>query len=581
MTRSADLAPADSSDSPDSAGHPPEGAIPSPSGTDRTARRRADDRDQGRNQSRNQGRGRTGRRRRKTGWRRWLKPIALTLGLVVLACCGGAYLYYRHLNANLQVGSRNLSDAQGAKTAPNAAGQTPLNILVIGTDSRGSAANVALGGGADDAGRAGLADVQMLVHISADRSNASMVTVPRDTMVAVPACHSEDGKQTFPAEKRLQINSTLTRGGAGCVVGTWISLTGLEIDHYLMVDFAGVVTMADAVGGVPVCVTMNMYDRQIPGIGGTGLKLPKGETTIQGEQALQWLRVRDAWGPDLGRARAQHMYLSSLMRQLKKKGSLTDPGSLMKLAEAATKSLSVDRGLADIKKLYDLGNELKGIPTERTTSLTVPVLEDPKDRNRLVLQKADTDNIWKMLGQDLPLDGKGASPATPSPEASAPASAAPSTAPGTAPAGPAPDTGPSRDSVAVIVQNATTVANRATDVKAALVAAGFTKAATAGGGGSRATTTLTYGKGQLAQAKAVATAVGLPETALKEAGTAKSVALVIGADWPTGTTFPAPGANPPPAQSAPTSLPTSVDAETADNDKDCMTVNPQGGRYTY
>ncbi|MGW6915328.1 LCP family glycopolymer transferase [Kitasatospora sp. NPDC054939] len=518
-----------------------------------------------------------------------MKPIALTLGLAVVACCGGTYLYYRHLNANLQVGSRNLSDAQGAKTAPNAAGQTPLNILVIGTDSRGSAANVALGGGADDADRPGLADVQMLVHISADRSNASMITIPRDTMVAVPACRSEDGKQTFPAEKRLQINSTLTRGGAGCVVGTWISLTGLEIDHYLMVDFAGVVTMADAVGGVPVCVNMNMYDRQIPGIGGTGLKLPKGESTVQGEQALQWLRVRDAWGSDLGRAKAQHLYLSSLMRQLKKKGSLTDPGSLMKLAEAATRSLGVDRGLADVKKLYDLGNELKGIPTERTTSLTVPVLEDPKDRNRLVLQKADTDNIWKMLAQDVPLDGRGTPTAPPSPEASAPTNAAPNTAPSnaptsTAPAGPAPEAGPSRDSVAVTVQNATTAANRATDVRAALVTAGFSKAATAGGGGSRATTTLTYGKGQLAQAKAVATALGLPETALKEAGTARSVALVIGADWPTGTAFPATGstgATPPPAQSAPTSLPTSVEAETADNDKDCMTVNPQGGRYTY
>ncbi|MGW4893097.1 LCP family protein [Kitasatospora sp. NPDC004240] len=560
MTRSADLAPAESDES---LAHPPEGEREDSPGL--PGQRGAAPRG---------GRGRTRRRRRKGGWRRRLTVIALALGLLVAACGGGLYLYYQHLNANLRSGTNNLSDAQGVRTAPNAAGQTPLNILVIGTDSRGSAANVALGGGADDSGRPGLADVQMLVHVSADRSNASMITIPRDTMLAVPTCRSEDGKQTFPAQKRLQINETLARGGPGCVVGTWISLTGLEIDHYLMVDFAGVVTMADAVGGVPVCVNMNMYDRQIPGIGGTGLKLPKGESVIQGEQALQWLRIRDAWGSDLGRAQAQHMYLSSLMRQLKSKGSLTDPGSLMRLAEAATKSLSVDKGLADIKKLYDLGNELKSIPTERTTSLTVPVLEDPKDENRLILQKPDTDNIWKMLAQDVPLDGKGAPPAT---GASAPAATTPAAAAPT----PAPDAGPGRDSV-VVVQNGTTTPNRAADVKAALVAAGFTKATTAGGAGSRATTSLTYGKGQLAQAQVVATALGLPGTALKESGTAKSPTLVIGADWPSGTSFTAPGATAPAAaQPAPTALPTSVEAETADNDKSCMKVVSQGGRYTY
>lgn len=214
--------------------------------------------------------------RRRTRLRRRLLPVALALVLTLVAGCGSLYLYYRHLNGNLHAGSNNLSDAQGARSAPNAAGQTPLNILLIGTDSRGSAADVALGGSSADADRPGLADVQMLLHISADRQNASMISIPRDTMVAMPACHSEDGKQDYPAQKRIQINEALARGGPGCVVGTWIALTGLAIDHYMMVDFAGVVTMADAVGGVPVCVTMNMYDRQIPGVGGTGLKVPAG-----------------------------------------------------------------------------------------------------------------------------------------------------------------------------------------------------------------------------------------------------------------------------------------------------------------
>ncbi|AUG77566.1 hypothetical protein CFP65_2747 [Kitasatospora sp. MMS16-BH015] len=511
------------------------------------------------------------RRKQKTGWKRWAKPVGIGVALTMVAGCGAAYFYYQHLNGNIQAGTNNLSDAHGVKTAPNAAGQTPINILMIGTDSRGSAANVALGGAADDSGRPGLADVQMLLHISADRSNASMISIPRDTMVDMPACHSEDGKQQYPAQKRVQINEALARGGPGCVVGTWISVTGLEIDHYMMVDFAGVVNMADAVGGVPVCVDRNMYDRQIPGIGGTGLKLPKGTTSVKGEEALQWLRMRDAWGSDLGRTQAQHMYLSSLMRELKKSGSLSDPGKLMSLAEAATKSISVDKPIADIKKLYDLGNDIKAVPAERTTTLTVPVLADPKDKNRLIFQQPDTQDIWKRLIADSPLDSKGTPSSGASPSSGTTAAAAPIRE-------------LAKEAIAVTVQNGTTTQGRAAEVKGALVSAGFAKAVAAPGGGAHTSTVLTYGSGQQADAQAVAAALGLPGSALKQ-GTAKGITVIIGADWPSGTTFPAAAGSAgssAPSAPAPSGAPKSAgDLDTADNDKSCMHVNPQGGRYTW
>ncbi len=523
---------------------------------------------------------RADRRKRKTGWKRWLKPIAIGLGLTLVAGCGAAYLYYQHLNGNIQAGTKNLSDAHGARTAPNAAGQTPLNILMIGTDSRGTAADVALGGAAGDSSRPGLADVQMLLHISADRSNASMVSIPRDVSIDMPACHSEDGKQNYPAAKHVMINEALSRGGPGCVVGAWIATTGLEIDHYMMVDFSGVVSMADAIGGVPVCVNMNMYDRQVPGIGGTGLKLPKGTTSIKGQDALQWLRTRDAWGSDIGRTEAQHMYLSSMMRQLKNSGSLTDPGRLMSLAEAATKALSVDKPIADLKKLYDLGNDLKAVPTDRTTTLTVPVIEDPKAKEHLLLDKPSTDPIWKMLLSDTPLDGKGKS-AGPAGSSASPSPSADSGA--TAAAAPIRDL--AKDAVPVTVQNGTTTPNRAADVKNGLISSGFTRATTLPGNGVHATTTqLTYGSGQLAQAQAVATELNLPSSALHESGSSRTLALVIGADWPSGTTFADSGASTGASASAstpPTALPKSVETDTADNEKSCMKVNPQGGIYTY
>ncbi|MER5862764.1 LCP family protein [Kitasatospora sp. NPDC002040] len=492
--------------------------------------------------------------------RRWLRITALVLGFLLAAGCGAGYWYYQKLNGNFQAGQLNLSDVTGEKTAPNAAGQTPLNILLIGTDNRGSAANIALGGSADEAGRPGLADVQMLLHVAADRSNASLISIPRDTLVDIPACRSEDGKQNFPAVKKRMINEALARGGPGCLVGTWTELTKVHIDHYMMVDFAGVASMADAVGGVPVCVNMNLWDRYQKGIGGTDLKLPKGTTYIKGEQALKWLRVRDAWGDDIGRTKAQHLYLSAMVRELKAKGSLTDPGRLMGLAEAATKSLSVDKPLADIRKLYELGTELRAVPTERISTLTVPVVTAKSNADRLDLKQPDSDQIWKLLLADRPLDDKGPAPADapPSPAAS------PTPAPGAQVV---------KSSIQLTVQNASGAELRAKDVRTALNALGFTGATAPGGGGSQAATQLTYAPAQAAQAQAVAAALGLPPTALKESGTGRTLALVIGADWPTGTTFP--------VAVAPTQLPKSAEAVTADDDKSCMTVNPQGRIYTY
>ncbi|GJF34794.1 transcriptional regulator [Kitasatospora sp. NE20-6] len=506
--------------------------------------------------------GGNGSRRRQRA-RRWLRITAITTGATLVAGCGAGYLYYQHLNGNIRSGTKNLTDEQGARTAPNAKGQTPLNILMIGTDSRGSSENVALGGSADEASRPGLADVQMLLHVSADRSNASMISIPRDTMVDIPACRDEKGTK-YPAVKHTAINEALARGGPGCVVGTWIGLTGLDIDHYMVVDFGGVVRMADAVGGVPVCVDRNMYDRYRPGHGGTGLKLPEGTTRVTGENALKWLRTRDAWGSDLGRTKAQHMYLSSMIRELKSGGRLTDPGQLMTLAEAATKSLTVDKPLADLKAIYDLGTDLRGVPTERTTTLTVPVVADPANPTaKLLLKQTEVKQIWRMLLADTPLDGKGA--------AAGQASAAPSPSP--SPAASDGGAAPARSTIAVSVQNSSGTEGRAAEVRNALTAAGFAKASLTGNGTARDTTRLTYGAGHRAEAQAVAAALNLPADALVESGTSRTLGLSIGRDWTAGTAF-TPAA-------APTALPKSVDAETSDNDRSCMEVVPQGGLYTY
>ncbi|MFF8016575.1 LCP family protein [Streptomyces sp. NPDC007929] len=501
------------------------------------------------------------RGRRRGGGRRILRWSAIVLSLLILGTAGAGYLYYRHLNGNIDKGKRNAGESDVKKTGPNAAGQTPLNILLIGSDSRNSAANVKLGGGRDNVGNKPLADVQMLLHVSADRESASVVSIPRDTRVDIPKCVDPDTGETYPAKNTI-INETLQRGGPGCTLATWQNLTGVYIDHWMMVDFAGVVDMADAIGGVPVCVNQNVWDRPLPGQrGGSGLKLKAGTHKVQGEEALQWLRTRHAWGSDPLRAKAQHMYMNAMIRTLKQQNVFTDTGRLMGLAEAGTKALKVSEEIGTVKELYDVGMQLKSVPTKRITMTTMPWIEDPLDRNHLVPKPEDADSMWAMLRDDVPFDKAGKA-------RTAAAGPSPASVQATGPAA-APAAG-----LSVTVVNGTAsdeqaaVPQRAAAIAAALQQEGFTRAVASGQQDPHARTQVTYPKSTGEQGRAnalsVAEAVGVPSSQVRATDDVTTT-LTIGSDWREGTTYP--------KQKAPRAgdLPDSADALSADK-KECMDV---------
>lgn len=275
---------------------------------------------------------------------------------------GCGYLYYQHLNGNIKKEKLNLGDTKIAEPTPNAFGQTPLNILLIGSDARDTEENQKLGGAKDTFNGPPLADVQMLLHLSADRTNMSVVSMPRDTLLPIPKCTDPDNGDVYEASTSAMTNDSLRRGGPGCTVATWQELTGIRIDHFMMVDFSGVVSMADAIGGVPVCVTDNIESKDSQGHG-SGLKLEKGTTYIKGKQALQWLRTRYGFedGSDIARAKAQHQYMNSMVRELRENATITNPNKLRRLAEEATEALTVDEGLGDVATLYDLSTELRKV----------------------------------------------------------------------------------------------------------------------------------------------------------------------------------------------------------------------------
>ncbi|MEV6006845.1 LCP family protein [Streptomyces sp. NPDC051976] len=343
-----------------------------------------------------EGRGRAAVRR--WGGRRVMRLGALTLsGLVLLVAAVGTVIFLR-LNGNI----RDLPlfggiGGDAGKEQPDAFGRTPVNVLVIGSDTRADPADCHLGGAC---GPGENADVEMVLHISADRTHATALSIPRDTVTELPACRKPHGGVS-PAT-RGQVNSTL-RFGPGCTVAAVHALTRIPIDHFVMADFAGVVRMSDAVGGVPVCVDRDVYDSY------SHLKLARGRHALKGTAALQFLRSRHGFGDgsDIGRTDAQHLFLAALALRMRQSGSLTDPASLLDVADAATRALTVDPGLASVSKLVGLAKDLRKVPSARLSFTTAPTRPDPGDPNRVVVTETGQ-RLFAAIAADMPLTVTGA-----------------------------------------------------------------------------------------------------------------------------------------------------------------------------
>jgi len=502
--------------------------------------------DGGRAAARKAGRGDRPDRRRKAGRKkRILKYTAITAGVALVGAIGGGYLYVRHLNSDLK--SDPLHADPGVHVAapkPNAAGQTPLNILMIGSDTRDTTADRDLGGSDDNS--LPHADVEMLIHLSADRTNISVLSIPRDTTVQIANCNGHQGTTAI-------ITDSLNYG-PGCTVDTWEKLTGIDINAYMMIDFSGVVNMTNAVGGVPVCTKENVQDP-----GGSHLELAAGTHTIKGEQALEWLRTRHAFGDgtDIGRTAAQHLYLNSLIRKFQSAGTLSDPFTLNRLAQAAVGSLTVSPSLKSITALSSLALQLIKVPAANVTTVTMPFVYGayPADA-RPVLTDADSYKVFQMIANDIPLStlkGTKTTKSTPTPAA-----------------GPTPGAAPvDKATVAVSVENATTD-GRGEQITQALQSKGFTDAQRDTAYVAPEATKLSYPAADKAQAQAVASALGLGPAQLSVSASADHLVLVIGTDWTSGTDF---ASTLPKAGALPSAA--SALAQNAGTDSSqCMAVNP-------
>lgn len=231
----------------------------------------------------------------------------------------------------------------------------PVNILLVGDDSGDG--NAAYGARGES-----LNDVTILIHLSPVSKSVTAVSIPRDLYVAQPAC----GAKAAIAQARF--NTALSRGGLDCVVASASALTGLPIQYAAQIEFDGVVAMSDAVGGVPVCLVTAINDPY------SGLSLSAGQHTLQGAQALAFLRTRHGLttGSDLQRISNQQVFLSSLMRTIKSSQTLDNPLRLIALAQAASANMKLSTALAQTSTMVSMALALRGIPLDRIAFVQYP-----------------------------------------------------------------------------------------------------------------------------------------------------------------------------------------------------------------
>ncbi|MHA5050516.1 LCP family protein [Streptomyces sp. SD15] len=343
-----------------------------------------------------------GRRKRKErGKRRWGRIVLLVLVVLLLAAGGTGYWLYSDLNSNIK--GVDIDKALGDER-PEKLPTSGQNILILGSDSR-AGANADLGTGNVSGARS---DTALVMHIPEGRAKAVAISIPRDTLVTRPECAKSDGS-TLASAKRVMFNSVYSLAGPACVVKTVEEISGVRMDHFVEIDFAGFKGLVDAIGGVPVTIDEAIKDTS------SGLDLSAGTHKLNGTESLAFVRTRHGVGDgsDLGRIGLQQQFMIALLSEIKKQDLLGSPTKTYKIANSLTESLTTDSGLASLTKLADFSRSMNGVDPSTMETIMLPVAYDKVDPNRVVAAEPQATTLWKAIRTDstIPESAK-KSPAT-------------------------------------------------------------------------------------------------------------------------------------------------------------------------
>jgi len=361
---------------------------------------------------------RHGRLGRPSAARTLVKGVAMGVAVLLVSGLSVGTIALWDLNKSVQANTVDISDGTEQTTVGVGALDGGFNVLLAGSDTRQGQGD---GYGKTDGA---LNDVNMVLHVSADHTQATVVSLPRDMVVPIPACARSDGSGTAPAQSAAPLNTALSDGGLPCVAKTVAQFTGLDIPYAALIEFNGVIEMSNAVGGVPVCLASPLKDKR------TDLDLPAGENTLQGKEALQFLRTRHAVGDgsDLARISNQQVFLSALVRTMKQSSTLSDPTRVYGLAKAAVDNMQRSTSL-DYQTMASMALALKDIPLDQVRFLQYPGTTAGTGvyAGKVQPLKTDGDQLMQLLKTDAPFEvkagntGLGAVTETPSQPAATPA----------------------------------------------------------------------------------------------------------------------------------------------------------------
>ena len=399
---------------------------------------------QSRQERREAGREARSRPRARRLWRR----LGVGAALVALAVVVSTGLAYSKIEGNID--RVDLSTHLGTDR-PTAEVAGPLNILVMGSDTRQGLGTDQYG--LDTVEGGAHSDTNMLVHLSADRKRALVVSIPRDSMVPSPRnCVVLTNRDTDEVVR--QWNQNFNKGGPACVIRTLERNTRILVDHFVVIDFMGFRRMVDALGGVEVCLPEPVSDPD------AHIELEAGRHTLDGEEALGYVRMRKTLGDgsDIGRIERQQTFLSSVAQKAMSTSLLFRPDRLYGFLNAATESMTTDSDLGTAE-MARIANSVRSIGLDKVEFVTVPTEEYPEDPNR-VQWTEDADALWQAIRFDRPLHDE--APGQPV-ASSTPSQPTPPAEPLTA----------SPDEISVIIQNAAGVGGLAGQVARALAVQGF------------------------------------------------------------------------------------------------------------
>ena len=277
-----------------------------------------------------------------------------------------------------------------------------VNMMVVGIDACEEQLKALFGErceGPDAEGQ--LNDVNILLHISDAPRRVTVVSFPRDLLFEAPACDTPDGGRWGGGP--VQINEISSYGGLSCVMTAVSDMSGQQVQFGAMVTFGGVIEITNAIGGVEICLASPMRDEN------TAIDWPAGPRTIQGYEALQFLRTRyGVGGSDLARISNQQQYMSRLARKLVSEEVLSNPATVFRLASTGLRNVTPTQSLTNPLTLVQIASAVKDVPFEDIVFVQYPTVTASSDANRVEPNYAAAQVLWDALSANQGIEVTGA-----------------------------------------------------------------------------------------------------------------------------------------------------------------------------